>query len=105
MADGYKDFLLGLINELLSGALSVSEFRDRYYYYYLENIPDDGISDSDRVFFGLVQENLDWTAADPDPIARKYGWMNHTEFIEWLGKQLRNYQNGLPITYPRATRK
>ena len=90
----YKKNLLTKIERLLSGEWSVDKFRDEYYDYYLEEVPDDALSDSDSQFFGYIQEMLDWTARDPPPEDRQYGWMNHAEFIVLAVRQRARYLRG-----------
>ncbi len=79
----YKNTLLKMVIYLLDGTWTVSEFRDNYYDYYLEEVPDEVLSELDADFFGLIQEKLDWTDENPDLESRKYGWMDEPEFVRW----------------------
>lgn len=93
----HKKNLMNQIEHLLSGGWTVDEFRDKYYDYYLEGVPDDALSDSDSQFFGYIQEMLDWTALDPPPEDKQYGWMNHIEFISLVARQRDRYLRGEPV--------
>ncbi len=87
----YKKKLADMIEMLLSGEWSVPQFRSEYYGFYLEKVPDDALSDEDAIFFGSVQEKLDWTDASPDNESRQFGWLNHKEFIQWVQDQREQY--------------
>lgn len=92
----YKKMLADMIERLLSGKWSVPEFRSGYYNFYLEQVPDEDLSDEDARFFGSVQEKLDWTNASPDQESQQFGWLNHEEFIQWVKNQYEQYLSGVP---------
>ena len=83
----YKKMLIDMINKLLSGEWSVPKFRSKYYDFYLEEVPDEALSDKDASFFGSIQEKLDWTDESPDNESQQFGWLNHKEFIQWVQYQ------------------
>ena len=89
----YQYTLLKMVAHLLDGTWTVSEFRDNYYDFYLEEVPDEAISEFDADFFGLIQEKLDWTDENPDPESRKYGWMDEAEFVKWVREHYDDYIN------------
>ena len=47
----YKNTLLKMVIYLLDETWTVSEFRDNYYDYYLEEVPDEVLSELDADFF------------------------------------------------------
>ena len=74
------------------------EFEKRYYLYYVEEVPGEALTDRESEFFGYVQEKLDWTAEDPPLEDRRYGWINHAEYVEWV-RHLRDcYLSGEPLS-------
>jgi hypothetical protein len=88
----YKEILVEMVNNLLSGKWSVEEFRNSYYDYFLEEVPEDFLCDKDYEFFARVQEKLDWTSEKPDEESRRYGWLTHAEYVEWLKSYYAAYQ-------------
>lgn len=87
----YKKKLADMIEMLVSGKWSVPQFKSEYYDFYLEKVPDEALSESDAIFFGSVQEKLDWTDASPDKESQQFGWLNHKEFIQWVQTQREHY--------------
>lgn len=90
-----SESLLAMIRNLLDNEWTLGHFRARYYEFYLD-IPDDGLDPYDDEFFGLVHERLDWTADQPDPLSRSYGWMTPDEYVEWLRQAHHEYLLGRP---------
>lgn len=85
-----------MIDEFLSGGCTFEEFVAKYYWCYLDEVPDKGLTDYDHEFFGLVQEKIDWTGEDPPESDRKDGWMDRAEYRDWLRQSLKEYKIGLP---------
>lgn len=73
----YRKKMLKMLQNLIDGTWSVNEFEKNYYPYFIDEIPDEYLSDEDLDFFGTIQEKLDFTALNPDTESRNYGWMNH----------------------------
>lgn len=73
-----------MILELLNGNWSVQEFENKYYDYFLDEVPVDILSDYQLNFFSAVQENLDWTDSKPGSESRSYGWGDHKQYVLWL---------------------
>lgn len=82
----YKKTLLSMIEKVISEEWSIPEFRTHYYDYYLEEVPDNHMSDHDLSFFGAVQEKLDWVDSKPDLESRTAGWIDYDSFLKWLIK-------------------
>ena len=93
----HKAALLNKIGRLLSRELPVPEFRKEYYDFYLEQVPDEALSDRDAQFFGSVQEKLDWTNENPDLESQNYGWMNYEQYIKWVQDYQELYLGGKQI--------
>jgi hypothetical protein len=90
----YRSELLAMVLRLASGELSVPQFQEMFYDYYIEKVPDDAMADRDYEFFGTLQQKLDWT--DPAPLDedRLYGWINHEEYVAWAKGMLEHYLAG-----------
>jgi hypothetical protein len=88
----YRVSLTDLVLQLISGGLSVPQFRDRYYDFYLEEVPDDVMSDRDYEFFGKLHEKLDWTGPCPSHEERSWGWIDYAEYIAWAKEELEKYK-------------
>ena len=84
----YKKILLDLIDKLISGEWSVTEFESVYYRYIVEVIPEGALNKEDLMFFCDIQETLDMTTENPDEEDRKYGYRDHSEYIEWVKKRI-----------------
>lgn len=80
----YRTILLEKINKLLQGDLTVSQFRDEYYSYFLDTVPNQELTKGDSIFFGLIQEQLDWTTENPDKEDKKYRYKNYQEYTNWV---------------------
>ncbi len=79
----YTVSLMLMVENLLSGLWSVCEFRENYYYYYLDEVPDDMLSDAEVEFFGGLQEKLDWVDESPDDESQNVGWLDNQQFLKW----------------------
>src|SRR5262245_4717562 len=90
----YREQLLNMIDHLVRGEGSVPEFERHYYRFYIEEVPDDALSDRDSEFFGTVHERLDWTDASPDNESRRHGWLDHEEYRHWVAQELIRYRSG-----------
>jgi hypothetical protein len=88
----HKQHLIEMIQTLISGEWTVPQFRDHYYDFYLEKVPDGVLSEADWDFFGEVQEKLDWTTWEPDPEEQKYGWLNYDQYVAWVREKFADYQ-------------
>lgn len=76
--------LLSAIDAFLREDLALSEFREQYYNYYIDQLPEWALTDRERAFFGAVQEKLDWVDLKPDLESRNAGWIDHDQFTTWL---------------------
>ena len=77
-----------MVLKVLSREWSVGRFREEYYPYFLDKVPTDALSEDDEDFFAAVQEKLDWTAESVTDEEHQFGWIDHTEFIQWLRTEL-----------------
>lgn len=92
----YEASLLAMIDAVLTRTWSVTEFESSYYDFYLDEVPDQALTEYEHEFFGRVQEQLDLVAEHPDPVSRRDGWMDHPEFLEWLETKRKQYLIGHP---------
>ena len=83
----FKENLMEKIENLLNGNWSVNQFDEEYYYYYLNHVSEEKLSEKELEFFGSIQEQLEWTTQNPDKQSREYGWMDYHDFIHWVRKQ------------------
>ena len=90
-----KDQLLAMIDRLVGGEWTVPEFETHFYFFYLDQVENDAISnDRDADFFDMVHEKLDWTDAAPDVESRREGWIDHAEYRDWVAQELARYRTG-----------
>ncbi len=76
-----------MVNNLVTGVWTVSEFRKNYYDFYLEEVPDEALSDDEAEFFSGIQEKLDWVDESPDFESQSAGWLDHEQFVELVKSQ------------------
>ena len=98
-SQNYRESLLQMIEKFLDGRLSFEQFEEQYYPFYVDAVPDGALSDSEAAFFGTVQERLDWTAEAPPPEDRAYGWINRSEYRDWLSASLPRFKSGSPVEW------
>lgn len=84
----YKKELTKKVQKLLNNEITVPEFESQYYMYFLDEVPENALNDNDNEFFADIQEKLDWVSESPNEEERGYGWINHSEFIEWLKNKM-----------------
>ena len=78
----YREILLRKIHKFLEDKNTLPQFQDEYYDYFLKEIPDRTLTDSELLFFGTLQEQLDWTVENPGE-DRKWGYRNYQEYKKW----------------------
>jgi hypothetical protein len=83
--------LLAMIEALLAGRTTIADFEERFYWYYLEQVPDGALSEAERSLVESICERMDSTAGVPDPESRRHGWIDHAQFLEWLRAHYREY--------------
>jgi hypothetical protein len=88
----YKKELLERINKLIGKEISVPEFENQYYLYFLNEVPNDALNDDDNELFAEIQEKLDWVSENLSEEERKDGWINQDEYIEWLKNKITDYK-------------
>lgn len=89
----YKKELLSRISNLLEGEWDVPTFQKNYYFYYLNEVPDGALTTNESLFFSSIKEKLDFTDEKPDEESRKYGWINHQEYIDWVREKVKSLPN------------
>jgi hypothetical protein len=91
----YRQTLVDLVEQLLDGTLTLSEFDDRFYSCYAERTPQWGLSGLDRAFFGTIHERLNWTGPKPDMASEPDRWMPESEFVRFVRQLYDRYMKGL----------
>ena len=79
-----KNELMSMINRLIDGVWNVTEFRENYYDYFIEDTIEDNLTESELEFFGEIHEKLDWTDKNPSNEDRSYGWIDEKEYVVWV---------------------
>ncbi len=87
----YKKVLLAKINKLLNGEYGVKDFKNDYYDFYLDKLPENSVTKDEFMFFGDIQEKLDWTDENPDEESRKYGWMDYEQYIKYVRRVIEDF--------------
>ena len=75
---------MSMINRLIDGVWNVTEFRENYYDYFIEDTIEDNLTESELEFFGEIHEKLDWTDKNPSNEDRSYGWIDEKEYVVWV---------------------
>ena len=55
----YRKIMLEKIRHLLEGFITVSQFQDEYYDYFLDRAKQHDLTNVELDFFGLIHERLD----------------------------------------------
>jgi hypothetical protein len=87
----YRGVLLNMVVKLLSGEFSLPQFRNDFYDFYIEKVPEDVMSGRDYEFFGRLQEKLDWTDEEPSDNDKLWGWLTYEDYRDWAGHQVKEY--------------
>jgi len=94
----HREKMLAMIRQVLAGEMEVKDFTDKYWNYYLREVPSGLLPEREEEFFGAVQERLDFTDEEPDDEERgEQGWMDFDELKEWLGDRLAEFESGKPL--------
>ncbi len=75
---------MAMLRAYLSGASAFDSFYKRFYFYFVDEIHGDALSEADWEFFGAIHDKLDFVAETVDPISRADGWISAKEFKQWL---------------------
>ena len=90
----YLTILLDKVEHLVGGRWSVPEFEAQFYHYFLDEVPEDALSDRENEFISCLQENLDWTDAKVDQQSRGDGWGDHAQYVAWATRALEAFRSG-----------
>jgi hypothetical protein len=85
----YKKILDEKIHGFLFGGVSFKTFEKNYYDFYVEDVPEDGLTDNEFEFYGEIQEKIDWVDEDPG-LDRQYGYITPNEYKVWLEEYINN---------------
>lgn len=75
------EYLRGLLDAFEQGDLAFEQFSRDFSDTYTES---DGLTDAEVTLYGPIHEKLEWTGAAPPPEDRAYGWIDPSEFRQWL---------------------
>ena len=77
-----------MVTRLLDDTWTVAEFHDHFYMFFVDEVPDNVLSDTDFSFFCEIHEKLDWTAEAPGSASRSDAYLN------WIRKIYASYMKG-----------
>jgi hypothetical protein len=83
-----KSHLDTLIKDYLACTIPIADFSASYSRFYLENVPDGGLSEEEFDWYGLIHEKLEWTTEAPPAVDQQFGWMSPNRFSKWLYEHL-----------------
>lgn len=97
--------LFALIDRVLAGQVTPDEFENAFYSLYFDETPDSALTEREREFVGDVCEKLDFTGSAPDAESRQYGWVDYSEFVDWLREAYASFraETGPATNRDRAT--
>ena len=72
-----------VVDRLLSGNYTVEEFRPKYEALY-QGEEANNLSKEDEKIFSDISYKLDFTHFNPDPQSISDGYINYSQFIDWL---------------------
>ena len=79
-----RDEVEDLIADLLSGAIAAPEFDTRFSDALDSRLKIAGTTPSEEEYYGMIQEKLSWVGDDLSDEERTLGWINESEFLDWL---------------------
>lgn len=79
-----RQYLRNLIDEYLTESIEFDDFAHRYSSYFIDEMDDGELDDDELEWYGAVHERAEWTDVAPDPESRSDGWMDVTQFRDWL---------------------
>ena len=94
----YEAVLLKMIDSFLAHTMTFDEFETKFSACWLDEMPDDALSEEPYDFFSRVHEKFSWTGPDLDDESRSFGWIDQLEFPDWLRSQRAAYGVGAPST-------
>lgn len=83
----YKKELSQKIQNLLEKKWDVSKFKDEYYFYYINNVPDDALTPDEDLVFGDIQTKLDYITNKPGKDSQ-HGYITPEEYINWVKNKI-----------------
>ncbi len=85
----YTKRLDELVDSFLTEILGFDEFARLFSELYIEEVPDDALSDDATLWYGEIHEKFSWTAPDLQRQAQRDGWMMPDQFYGWLTRHVR----------------
>lgn len=83
--------LLGVLRAFLRNEYDYDALYKKFYFHYVDDLPDDSLSDEDLDIFGEIHERMDMVSDNPDEPSRRAGWISSEEFRNWLARLLANH--------------
>jgi hypothetical protein len=92
MSRDYPNVLLGMIDKFLREEWDFDTFNSNFYFYFVDDVPEDAMPDAQYEFFSKVHEKLDWTSESPDCESRRYGSVDPDQFRGWLAAERERFR-------------
>lgn len=91
-ANEHQAALDGMIAKVLAGEWKVDRFSKQFIQYFLDKVPDEHFEDPLYDFYTEIQERLEWTHPKPDPESVRHGYIDHTQFVDWLRDHVERFR-------------
>ena len=88
MSLSYRKILLEKIKQFINSNQNLDVFYEDYYLFFVNKVPDKALNEDEFLFFGMIQEKIDFTSENPGKEDRKYGYIDVKEYKIWLRKLL-----------------
>lgn len=88
-----EEELLVIVDTLIDEKITVEEFREAYEVLFNVERGDDELTDEEVDYFGVIHTKIDFTHRDPDPESIEVGYINYEQFLSWLKKYRKAWQN------------
>jgi len=86
-----------MIDNVVNGTWNISQFANNYQTFYIDVLTDEElIEHDDNMFFGDINEKLDYIEPDPTEEDKACGLVTEAEFMIWLNVHMKTNQTSLP---------
>lgn len=82
--------LIAMIDNVVNGTWSIPQFTNIYQTFYIDVVTEEElIEHDDDMFFGDINEKLDYIEVDPTEEEKTWGLVTEAEFIIWLNGHIK----------------
>lgn len=86
-----RDNLYAAIRKAADGKSSYEVFQREFYEYYHMRVSRSELTEAENEFFSVVSEKFDFTGEKPTNEDRGDGYVDFTEFVQWLKERLEQF--------------